>query len=618
MANQPELHENNRKLNLAEENPGANFYSEAANAYKSMAKSERRVCLVEPDFISFDKIAGHAPNQVNKEHRQLGSLAKDLMTCEQFRRFALDLSTFEYRSADMEQQFEKQGLSLKEAKQKASEQVISTYREVRRLLKSETDSAVPIDGASRIRLAQEIISNAANPTDIRQGKHRTCNVAVLEGRVYTREPASAARLVVDVATSGAYIASDGTRVVLDKQSLRPDQDADRKDAEDNRTYASQLFQVTAVNVYYAKFADGIRYEQHPVDPNIVPVDTGERLVDYSSNPPKTIGFSWWDKHVNGYKDTTFHRPSLFSDDLIEVYQSITGKTEKDWVWEAGVIDEQIVSPDSARDLEQRLLEAKTNGQLPVAVVVHSGNEPFLTDSYHGASGVAGSWHIVSALDIEPGAPARIKVDNQWSQAADHLTNNRLTPGELFGAMKVPGDTDRMVEITQEVLQNLKAGKPDDFKELELLRLRRITGQLTDDQYDQAFLAHLRESQTRWHRQFSGGTSDYVVSQNISKTTARQNEIIAALSPEKRIDALRLEYQSGFYDRNYLDKQLANNISQIKTEYRADNGTQENPNAVGRRKPYQAALRSLVEIMDGLPSERQDGVRNEVQSLEQSK
>ena len=82
-------------------------------------------------------------------------------------------------------------------------ELAETYRQVNRLL-SASDGATlgPID---RARLSEQILYETAYPGSIDQGNNSTCNVTCLETRAFEADPASAARLITDVALTGKYL-----------------------------------------------------------------------------------------------------------------------------------------------------------------------------------------------------------------------------------------------------------------------------------------------------------------------------------------------------------------------------------------------------------------------------
>jgi hypothetical protein len=126
-------------------------------------------------------------------------------------------------------------------------EIAQTYKEIGRILKAQGNT--PLSPELRQQVALDVIRNCADPTIISQGDHNTCNVTAVEVRTYSMYPAQAAKLVADVATTGQYTAKNGVAVKLDKESMRPDREAIKDKPERGmRTYATQLFNLTAVNL----------------------------------------------------------------------------------------------------------------------------------------------------------------------------------------------------------------------------------------------------------------------------------------------------------------------------------------------------------------------------------
>lgn len=312
-----EKHEHNVESLSKTSHAGMRLSDEASSLFKPNYKSERSTSGVASDELLLDhtyiygvgqlaKAADHSGQTTGTDKQAPSSEATSVsdsdkvklsaraaMTDGDYKSFAQDMQSLGQRADKIASIYEKQGMPAEQANQKAQEQVNETYRQVGTLLEANDNPSVPIDAAGRSRLAREIIKNAADPTEIRQGNHNTCNVATVENRLYTRQPALAAKLVVDMATTGSYVAKDGTKVALDRQSLRPDEDAEQKNSLSNRNFASQIFQVTAVNLSYAKTQPSIHYEQHSVDPKL-PGDGGERQVDYSSGKPHDRVPNWFE------------------------------------------------------------------------------------------------------------------------------------------------------------------------------------------------------------------------------------------------------------------------------------------------------------------------------------
>ncbi|HEY9870297.1 MAG TPA: hypothetical protein V6D08_14110, partial [Candidatus Obscuribacterales bacterium] len=174
-----------------------------------------------------------------------------------------------------------------------AEEVARTYEQIGRLLEAKDSPISPLKEADRVRLAEQVMDQVAAPTTIDQGWHSTCTLTAIEARAYTRTPSEAARLVAEVATTGKYTTTDGQVVQIPPFSIAPaDSEAKAHPSEDgNRSHASQIFQVTAVNLYWSaheyQYTDAagnvrtvpagkLKYEQVEPDPGN-PDDSGERL-----------------------------------------------------------------------------------------------------------------------------------------------------------------------------------------------------------------------------------------------------------------------------------------------------------------------------------------------------
>src|SRR4029453_5304689 len=102
-----------------------------------------------------------------------------------------------------------------EAGKRAQKEITETYERIRKLMETPDGPNVPIKQAERILLAEQIMHQAADPTDVSQGFHNTCNVATIESRAYAGSPSEAARLVTDIATTGKYESNGKPPVTLE-------------------------------------------------------------------------------------------------------------------------------------------------------------------------------------------------------------------------------------------------------------------------------------------------------------------------------------------------------------------------------------------------------------------
>ncbi|CAN5550212.1 hypothetical protein BH10CYA1_BH10CYA1_24950 [soil metagenome] len=143
-----------------------------------------------------------------------------------------------------------------------NEQIALVYDATTRLL-ADRNHRSPLTLQQRQLLATGIMDNSARPRDIDQGNHGTCNVTALEERMYTRNPDRAAALVAEVGLTGGYTSRFGFRATIDRASLRPDSEATilPSNGDGLRNYASQIFDVTALNDYYQRLDPSFRYLQ---------------------------------------------------------------------------------------------------------------------------------------------------------------------------------------------------------------------------------------------------------------------------------------------------------------------------------------------------------------------
>ena len=387
-------------------------------------------------------------NDVATEHQHLSDWAdKNLHEPE--------LSKYKKDMADFEDRAKRDGLS--------QDEILKTYQQIERINAGTGDK--PLSQLERQHISQEVMHQAAVPTDISQGYHNTCNVTSIECRTYTRDPAAAAKLVADVALTGEYHAPDGTVVKINPAAH--DQSKTWPPVDGQRTHASELFEVTAVNIHYAqenaKNGTDIRYEQQDPKPGDN-ADTGERLMDYSKHPPKNVteGGGWF-----GWGGTEVHSPDLTDKAITDVSNTITGKNEKDVLLQAwGTTDGGVTAVHSEDELKAKLKELKDQHKLPVVIFVDTNNEPFYSDSGRGAAGGSGGPHVVTITDYDE-KTGQVCVDNQWNSAVDHGKNNPINVHDLYTAMQFPADAEKTLK--NDVDYNKAHGIYDPQKEADLIR-----------------------------------------------------------------------------------------------------------------------------------------------------
>jgi hypothetical protein len=307
----------------------------------------------------------------------------------------------------------------------------------------------PIPHSQRVRLAEQIMEQASSPTAIDQGYNSTCNVATVEGRIFSRQPSEAARLITDVATTGKYISADGKIVDLgrvpgaldpDGESLaslnRPFDPLYREDIKVNgrRTYASQILETTAVNLKWANAStatpgDVILYEKHF---SAVPNDTGERLVKYRANPDGTIT-----------RQELGKAPDIRDYELMEIHNQITGGTDKNFVIRGPgytkAPPETVLQVHSEADLADVLEKMANEKQFPAIIMVDVHHPPFNRFMGDPNAGGNGGLHVVNIQGFYKTAEGKMMVEfsNQWGVESHHMGTNAVPVETLFEATKPP-------------------------------------------------------------------------------------------------------------------------------------------------------------------------------------
>jgi len=350
------------------------------------------------------------------------------------------------RFKEMMNRFEKRA---REAGLSREEQA-KTFLQVRRLFTAEYGAF--LTAPERSRLAEQVLDLASDPR-ICQGYNNTCNVSTVEARMFHRKPSEAARLISDVVINGKYVTADGVTVDLARIPgvLAPDGEstalaktfqANGTDIriDGKRSYASQIFEVTAVNLKWARGSHSefnlkpgeiVVYEK-PTGP--ARSKTGEELVKYSVNHQ---GFL--------VREVVKDQPSIKTYELTDVYNEIAGTKEKNFVIFGdpklrGSTLEGSYAVNSPQELQQALENMKRDGGGPAILLVHTKHEPFYTDSGAGRAGGSGGWHVVNVHDVrrDPKTGQMVAdVTNQWGFGKDHVGDRAIPLDVLFRSTLEP-------------------------------------------------------------------------------------------------------------------------------------------------------------------------------------
>ncbi len=382
-----------------------------------------------------------AQTDLSHEKNGLLDLARKNLSCE-------NMQLFEKHVEALLDRAKKEGLDRTE--------IANTFKQISRLF-NEMGTG-PLTPTERYRLAQQVMAHASQPTGIDQGNHGTCSVNALEVRTYTREPSKAARLVVDVALSGQYASQDAkTTLSIDP---KPHGESKTSKPDGSRDHASEIFQTTAINLFHKANGKNIRYEQHEPDEKN-PDDTGERLLDYTQQPPKLIGSN----------------SGLYAADCGKINHMITGKKEEDVVLqhkdsgiEGKIFGRTLFS--SEQEFHKTLQRLKEQKKFPVILSISTYMEPFNTDAGGQLGTQNGGKHAVTITDFLPGPPPRVLVDNSMGDVLDH--NNSETAialHDLYLSTLISSDLAKALKAD---LDRLARAQLDISKEFTRLRLLQDT------------------------------------------------------------------------------------------------------------------------------------------------
>lgn len=397
---------------------------------------------------------GHAQSSFN--WRDVAS--KDL---EKRQRFFLDnesacsalamevLSLARHKMAASELQEFRQSLDTLQKRSLSAPEKGGALLQVHRLL---TATSGAVGESERIQLAKLVLQNAAFPNRIDQGNHNTCNVTTLETRCYSRYPSIAAGVVADIALTGQFKTADGTMVKL--ESLEKDFESRlyRIDGG-SRNYASQLFQMVAINAYWSR-QDHMPNGKYAGRGNIVYAQessrgnsTGEYILNKGVSPAQRFTLK------NGGADG----PQIDVEELVDINNQIVGKEEDDLILErnSSARKKGIVSIDSSADLRRVLTRLKAENKFPVVLVVDAAMPPFSSGSDQASRFAR---HGVTVTDYDS-VNDKVTIDNQYGKANDHTgepgQKARAGSEELYLAMRTRPPFGQVLDSMKKNLSNME-------------------------------------------------------------------------------------------------------------------------------------------------------------------
>lgn len=338
------------------------------------------------------------------------------------------------------------------------------YKDIERMLSDK--STQPFTEQERAKIANQVVFLMANPNRNEQGHHGTCNVTSVRTALLREEPSQVSKLIADVTTTGKYVCFDKTEITPHPSSLRPGAEEQQDPLPPPaRNWAGQIWDVTAVNVYWQ------RAERDPMG-NVVPKgsmwydqvvpqsrgDSVERLYRYYNGQPYEV--------ANPEGSQVTRHPYITSLPLNDIYEQITGQGQINrLIINAGLGSGARLSVvKTADELHQELQK----GPWPKIIQVHTSRQPFYTDSGYGSAGGAGGpsggWHVLCVTSYDA-ATRNAYLDNSWRPTVDHLAKGREVPlqqlyDSTIGQYPVQASGQK-IKVTEQIVADANALIPDD-------------------------------------------------------------------------------------------------------------------------------------------------------------
>lgn len=231
----------------------------------------------------------------------------------------------------------------------------------------------------RTMLAEQIMGEAAYPSNTDQGRFDTCNVTSIETHTWFNKPSVAASMVADEALTGKWTAADGHEVQLPKQDFQTDKySKDLIPPDRQRSYAGQIFQATALSDMGSRVLDEPEYcvtdgihtdEKGHEHGNAYWVNKdGVKIYEFAE------GFSKCDpakelKQLNGQNTEL----------LVSSGDGCTGKKSESQYWAEA--DDNVVLFKDKDELREELKDAQKKGKMPVLIIV-AASDQFFSDQNH--------------------------------------------------------------------------------------------------------------------------------------------------------------------------------------------------------------------------------------------
>lgn len=288
-------------------------------------------------------------------------------------------------------------------------------------------------------LAEQIIEQSASPTSVNQGRHNTCGAAALEERLYYVNPSLVARTIKEAALTGSVLASTGQTIRLTLKDRMPDREANIINPGSGlRSYASQLFQLVAINAYWqqqnvdprgTKVRPGqIIYVQKEEECDS-PTDTGERLIiDWGQGLTETV--------VENNGEAICH-PLLDLGKIKQINKILTGDDQTDFFIANRKFTHtaHVTRVNSEASLRTTICSLAQRNRLPAMIAVHTSSRLFNGSS----SSQRDNWHVVNVIAYVE-STGRVSLDNWWGDHSPSKEPWLVDMGDLYASTIGPQGT----------------------------------------------------------------------------------------------------------------------------------------------------------------------------------
>lgn len=280
-----------------------------------------------------------------------------------------------------------------------------------------TASDGKVDANLRQVLAQQMMAFAATPASIDQGRHLTCNVTDVEVVTWMKNPAAAAEMVSSMALTGEWTAPDGHKVTIPPQNFVPQEGSYDSTSSDERLFASQIFQSTAIADWGSRQHPPMYYTQLQPDAQN---STGEFWTDENGIPLP-------DKDKDGNPIPKAFR-GWGCEAIAEEVQRLNPDQSAFFInGKYGDLDGKGTTFDNEQEFREELAKAEAEGRMPIIIYVAAGDPVFGGNAEPGSAGHKMN-HVVVIDDYNP-VTGQVFINNSWGDRSDHW----VSVGDMYRA-----------------------------------------------------------------------------------------------------------------------------------------------------------------------------------------